>query len=49
MSNNYNSLCKELELLEKILESNNLNYYEKEEIEKRVNEIYYELARLDFI
>lgn len=49
MSNNYNSLCKELESLEKILENNKLDIYEKEEIQKRVNEIYYELARIDFI
>lgn len=49
MSYSYNSLCKELESLEKILENNKLDIYEKEEIQKRVNEIYYELARIDFI
>jgi hypothetical protein len=49
MTDKYNDLCEELELLEKSLEYNNLNYYEKEDIENRIYEIYYELARIDFI
>lgn len=49
MTDEYNNLCEELELLEKSLECNSLNYYEKEDIENRIYEIYYELARIDFI